>query len=123
MSTVVIRKAAAADAKALASFGERLFVSTYGDDTPAAALAAYLSEHFGPDVQRGEIVDPAACVFVATEGADQLVGYAHAIKEDKAMLLNRLYLEHHMRGTGLAVRLLDAVETQCRCLDLPTLRL
>jgi len=39
------------------------------------------------------------------------------------MLLNRLYLEERARGTGLAARLLDAIETRCRGLGLPKLRL
>jgi GNAT superfamily N-acetyltransferase len=123
LSTVIIRRAAEADAEVLASFGARLFASTYGEDTPAAELAAYLSGHFSPDLQRAEIIDPSGCVFVATDEADQLIGYAHAIKEGEAMLLTRLYLEQRVRGTGLAARLLHAIETQCQGLGLQTLRL
>jgi len=124
LSAVVIRRAVAADAEALASFAARLFESTYGDDTPAAEMATYLSEHFGPDLQRAEIVDPSGCIFVATEGAEQtMMGYAHATKEADAMQLNRLYVDQPARGTGLAARLLDAIEAQCRALGLETLRL
>jgi GNAT superfamily N-acetyltransferase len=108
----------------LASFAARLFESTYGDDTPAAEMAAYVAEHFGPDLQRAEIVDPSGCLFVATEGADQtMIGYVHATKDADAMRLNRLYVDQPARGTGLAARLLEAVETQCRAFGLETLRL
>lgn len=122
MNVVIIRRAVEADAEALTSFGARLFASTYGDDTPAAELAAYLSEHFSADLQRAEIVDPAGCIFVA-EASDQMIGYAHAIREGQGMLLNRLYLDQSARGTGLAARLLDAVETQGRGLGLEKLQL
>lgn len=123
MSTVIIRRAVAADAEALAALAARLFASTYADDTPAAELAAYLSEHFGPDLQRAEIVDPSGCVLVAIEAPDRMIGYAHAITEREAMFLNRIYLEQRARGTGLAARLLDAIEAQCRGLGLHKLRL
>ena len=123
LSDVIIRRAVAADAEALASFGARLFAATYADDTPAAELATYLAEHFGPELQRAEILDPSGCVFVAMEASDQMVGYAHAIKDGDAMLLNRLYLERRARGTGLAARFLNAIETQCRGLGLEKLRL
>lgn len=123
MSTTTIRRAVAADADTLASFGARLFASTCDDDTPAAELAAYLSEHFSPDRQRAEILDPSGCVFVAMEGAEQMLGYAHAIKDTEEMLLNRLYLDERARGTGLAALLLDAIETQCRSAGQRKLRL
>lgn len=123
MSAVIIRRALAADAESLASLGARLFASTYADDTPAAELAAYLSEHFSPDLQRAEIVDPSGCVFVVMEGADQMIGYAHAIEDGGAMFLDRVYLEQRVRGTGLAAKLLEAIETQSREQGLDTLRL
>jgi len=57
------------------------------------------------------------------EGAEQMLGYAHAIKDTEEMLLNRLYLDERARGTGLAALLLDAIETQCRSAGQRKLRL
>ena len=57
------------------------------------------------------------------EGAEQVLGYAHAIKDTEEMLLNRLYLDERARGTGLAALLLDAIETQCRSAGQRKLRL
>jgi len=118
-----IRRAVVADAEALASFGARLFASTYGDDTPAADLNAYLSEHFGRDLQSAEIVDPSGCVFVAIDDAGELVGYAHAMGQAQGMPLNRLYVDERARGTGLAARLLEAIETHGRGLGQQKLQL
>lgn len=120
---LTVRRAVSDDAAALAAFGARLFSSTYADDTPAAELADYLAEHFSPELQRAEIDDPSGCVFIATDEAGQMVGYAHAMWDGEAMLLNRIYLDQSARGTGLATRLLDVVETRCRELGARTLRL
>ncbi len=124
-ASIEIRRAEAADAAALSHFAARLFRATYGEDTPAADLEAYVAKAFRPDIQAAEIADPGAAVFLATDG-DTLAGYAHlVVSQSKAdvSLLSRIYIDAAWRGQGLANRLLDAVVSECAARDVERLQL
>jgi ribosomal protein S18 acetylase RimI-like enzyme len=115
MASIEIRRAEAADAAALSRFAARLFRATYGEDTPAADLEAYVVKAFRPDIQAAEIGDPEAAVFLATNGGT-IAGYAYLVVPPSNAdpgLLSRIYIDAAWRGQGLANRLLDAVVSEC----------
>lgn len=123
--SIEIRRAEATDAAALSHFAARLFRATYGEDTPAADLEAYVAKAFRPDIQAAEIADPGAAVFLATDG-DTLAGYAYLVvspSKTDASLLSRIYIDAAWRGQGLANRLLDAVIAECAARGVTRLQL
>lgn len=69
------------------------------------------------------VSESPACVTVADAG-DELVGYAFLLPESLAMVwdaavLNEIYVETEVRGTGLADRLLEAVLSVAESQSLP----
>lgn len=112
--SVAIRKADAADALELAEFAARLFRETYGSSTPAADLDAYVAANFGREIQAGEIGRSSDAVFLAISADDHIVGYAHVLAQADALLLNRIYVDLAVRGTGVSRRLFEAVVSECR---------
>lgn len=121
----MIRRARQSDAEALSGFAARLFRETYGDDTAASDLDAYIYKNFSTRRQQAEITDPSGAVFLATAD-DLIIGYAHVVMgsaDSGSAFLSRIYVDAEWRGCGLAKDLLTAVvgESQQRgftCLEL-----
>ena len=115
--TPTIRRAVADDAEVLSALASRLFVQTFAEDFaipyPAADLAAYLRASNGADVMAGRLADPAMAVWLAEDGG-AAVGYAvtgpaklpHADVRAADGMLNRLYVERDLKGSGLAATLM-----------------
>jgi diamine N-acetyltransferase len=111
---IAIRRAAPADADALAALGRDTFVETFGHRYPAADLAAFLDEAHAPGRYAGWATDPAFGLWVAETGRAP-VGYALAgpchlphpeVTADCGELW-RLYVRAEAQGGGLGVRLLE----------------
>ncbi len=119
-----LRRAAPADAEALAAFAARLFRETYGPaGDPALGggsrltdVDAYAGPHFGPDRQRGELADPALTTLVAEGPGGALAAYAqlrapspHPDAGPAAAELARFYVDRPWQGRGVAGAMMAAV--------------
>ncbi len=111
---VVVRRATAADAAALAAFGSEAFLDTFGPDNTPENMAVYLANAFGESIQRAEILDPAVIVLVA-EQQGELVGYAQLrdgdvsprVHEAPSLEIARLYARRRRIGTGIGALLME----------------
>jgi diamine N-acetyltransferase len=114
-----IRRGVPADASALAAFAERTFVETFADDprNRPEDMAAHIASAFGPSRQAAELVDPGTLTLLA-ESAGRLVAFAQVrpgeapacVTEPAARELHRFYVDRPAHGTGLAQRLMAAVQ-------------
>jgi diamine N-acetyltransferase len=119
--TLLIRHAAADDAAALTVFAARTFEDTFAHSTSAADMAAYLADHYSPEIQRAEIEDQRATTLIATDGRD-LLGYAQirdndvpeSVADRTATELVRLYVDRAWHGRGVAIALMTQAEAVAR---------
>lgn len=115
-SQIAIRRGEAADAAAIAAFGARTFLETFGPANDPAHIRAYLDEAFGLAQQSAELADPDTTILLATFD-DVLVAYAQlrrgplpeCVAHADAIELQRFYLDRHAHGSGLASTLMDEV--------------
>jgi ribosomal protein S18 acetylase RimI-like enzyme len=122
-SRIVIRRGEAADAAALAVFGERMFLDTFGPSNDPAHIRAYLDEAFGLTQQSAELADPDTTILLATFD-DALVAYAQlrrgpapaCVAHTGAIELQRFYLDRPAHGSGLASTLMDEVRATAAAL-------
>ena len=77
MSAPHVRRAAAADARALSALGRLTFTQTFAHLYPPEDLAAYLDEAHGAERYGDWLADPAYGLWVV-ESAGALIGYAMA---------------------------------------------
>jgi GNAT superfamily N-acetyltransferase len=118
LSTITIRPAGPADARALAILAADAFTDTFGADNSPSDMAMYLAAAFGESVQRAEIDDPRNTTLLAERGGGT-VGYAmlregdapEAVGDDDAIEIVRLYSFTRWIGTGVGAALMQ------RCLD------
>jgi GNAT superfamily N-acetyltransferase len=124
---MVIRRAAPADADALAALGRDTFVETFGGLYQPADLTVFLADAHAPSSYAGWAEDPAYGLWIA-EADGRAVGYAlagpchlpHAAVTPACGELWRLYLRGDAQGGGRGRRLL---ETALDWLDRPGRRL
>ena len=125
---VVIRRAASADALALAELGARTFTQAFGADNRPEDLAAHLDEAYGEAQQRQEIEDPGFVTLLAVDG-ERLLGFAqlrrHAAPSGVTLAdcaeLYRFYLDQEVHGMGVAQQLMAEVKLAAKamsCLNL-----
>lgn len=115
-SRLEIRRGEIADADALASFGARTFLDTFGPANDPAHIDAYLGEAFGITQQAGELADPGTTTLLATIDGT-LVAYAQlrrgaapdCVAQADAIELQRFYLDRTAHGSGIASQLMAAV--------------
>jgi len=119
--SVTIRAATLDDAAALSELGAVTFRETFDQHNTRDDMARYLAESFTPELQRAEIADPLATVWLAEHvgesGASDLIGYAHlvsgpapgAVRGPAPMELKRLYVVQPWQGRRVAQALMDAV--------------
>lgn len=109
---ITYRDAIPDDAKALADFGARTFVETFGPLYPPDDLSAYLAAKFSEAIQRQQIADRSVRYCLALDG-DAIVGYCMMgaldieSNEPNALELHRLYVDEHMKGAGVAAALME----------------
>ena len=118
---ITIRRATIADAEPLAELGARTFRETFGADNSAENMALHLSEKFAPELQRRELTDASASMFVACAG-EVIVGYAllrdgsHAdcVTGRAPIEIERIYVDAPWHGSGAAAALMRACEDEAR---------
>lgn len=113
MSQFTYRDAVAADAEALAAFGRKSWVATFGHlPYPPHDLESYLTKSFGVDVQRDEIADPEVRYRLALRDGE-IVGYcmmgvlSMPVDHAGAVELHRLYVDESVKGAGVAAALME----------------
>lgn len=116
-----VRRAEAADAKALAELAARTFADAFGDSNTAEDMALHLTTKYGEAQQGAEIADPEIDVLVAEiDGA--MAGYAMVhggetpacVTLDAPMELWRFYVDRAWHGRGVAQALMEAVDEAAR---------
>jgi GNAT superfamily N-acetyltransferase len=113
MSEAVIRRAAPADAAALAALGAQTFCDTFAHLYPPADLAAYLREAYSVEGTRARLADPAQAAWML-EVDGRPVGHAlagpcglpHPEVTPACSELKRIYLLPQFQGAGLGTPLL-----------------
>jgi ribosomal protein S18 acetylase RimI-like enzyme len=117
---VIVRAATVADSESLSALAAATFRDAFGDQNTPEDMARYLADAFTPAKQAAEIVDPATVVLVAedqpTEGAAELIGYAHlsegetpeAVRGLAPIEIKRLYVARRWHGRRVAQLLMDA---------------
>jgi len=113
---MLIRPALLADARDLASLGERLWRETYEGLIPPPDLEGYVAEAFGPERQGEALADPAGRTLVLAEGGS-LLGYAWlraggpaaGVPFENPLEVARFYVDRTLHGTGAAQSLMAAV--------------
>ena len=114
--TIDIREATAADAAALATFGELTFRDAFAAQNRPEDVEEYVAATYSPALQRAELTDPARLTLVAEVG-DAFAAYAQLRSGDAPgcvsgpapIELLRFYVDRSWHGRGLAQRLMAAV--------------
>jgi diamine N-acetyltransferase len=112
---LTIRNATAADAEALSGFAAHVFHETFAPDNDPMDMHAYLSDAFTPEKQAAEIAD-GSCVCLIAEIGEALAGYAllrldapdQSSSSERAVELQRFYVDHAWHGRGMATQLMAA---------------
>ncbi|WP_248305696.1 GNAT family N-acetyltransferase [Agromyces sp. H66] len=115
MSEIVMRRATATDAAALAELAAETFPLACQPNTPAEAIAAYIDEELTVARFEEHLDDAARVLFVAEESGGRLVGYTMLITGEPgdpdaaavvvarpAVELSKVYTRGAVHGTGVA---------------------
>lgn len=127
---IAIRPAEASDAGALAAFGEKTFLATFGHLYPPKDKAYFISLRYSLERTLQDIADPTRWLVVAYEGAE-LVGFLDCCQlglplpqpEAGALEISRLYLDESQKGTGLAQKLMEMALEWARAKGAPAIYL
>jgi len=125
---VTVRRATAADAATLSTFGRRVFHETFAPHNEPHHLNAYLDEAYTEERQRSEIEDPSIHTLLIEEN-DQLLAFAQlrdaapppGVTVADPIELWRFYVDPARHGQGVAPILMTAVEQRARAQDARTL--
>lgn len=120
-SEFTVRRAAPADAAALAELGARTFYDTFAADNRPEDMSAYLASAFTPARLAAELNDPLS-LFLVAEAAGELVGYAKlyrgephgSVSGPDAVELARLYAASEWLGRGVGQELMRACLVEAR---------
>lgn len=111
---MIIRRAVASDASALAEIAARTFVDTFGEQNRPEDVTAYLAKSFGAAQQRREIEEG---ITLLVEDRGTLIAFAQ-IRRSGALVgdveLVRFYVERGHHGRGVARELMDAAIAAAR---------
>lgn len=117
-----IRRAAPADAAALAEFAARIFDETFGPDNRPEDMVAHLADRFGVRQQTEEILDPDIVTLLMEDGG-RLIAFTqvttlHApppcVTGEAPVEIGRFYVDRSWHGKGLAQRLMAAAKDTAR---------
>ncbi len=112
---VVIRRGLVSDAEQLATFAASTFLEAFRDGTGADDMQAHLASTYRPDIQARELADPTVITWLAVQGA-RIVAYAQVrrtavsppcVVQPDALEVQRFYVDRSVRGTGLALLLME----------------
>lgn len=113
---MMIRRATASDAAALAELGARTFVDAFGSQNRPEDVEAYLAKSFGVAQQTREIEEG---ITLLVESGGTLIGFAQLHRSGSSfgdVELGRFYVERAHHGSGVAQALMDAVLAAARTL-------
>jgi diamine N-acetyltransferase len=123
-----IRCATVADAEALAAAAERWFRETFTRDNTAEDMEIYCASAFSPQIQLAQLEDPAIDTLLLHDPQGQLIAYAQlrdggpdGIALSAPVELWRFYVDSSRHGSGIAARLMAAVEDAARARGARTL--
>jgi ribosomal protein S18 acetylase RimI-like enzyme len=111
----IIRRGLVSDAAALATFAASTFAEAFGDETDEDDLRAHLAATYRPDLQARELADPTVITWLAVQGA-RIVAFAQVRRAETApacivvpdaVEVQRFYTDRSVRGSGLALRLME----------------
>lgn len=113
-AAIQIRLADACDAPALAAFGAKTFLATFGHLYPPEDQDYFMAARYSVERTLQDIQDPNRQVTVVFQG-DELVAFLDCgpltlpieAPEPSALELYRLYLGEDQKGTGLVHRLME----------------
>jgi len=119
---ISVAKANPATATRLATLGRQTFLETFTDAAPAADIAVFLDQVYGPNIQLAELRDPRYTYLLA-EMQGELVGFTKLWRDSALGLpdgevavgrleIKQLYVAQDWIGTGLGAALMR------RCLTL-----
>ncbi len=125
-----IRTAIDTDAPALAAFGAKTFLETFGHLYPPEDKEFFMAARYSLERTLQDIRDPVRAMTVVYQG-DDLVAFLDCgpltlpveAPEPDALELYRLYLDETQKGTGLAHRLMDLAIQWAREKQAPALYL
>jgi diamine N-acetyltransferase len=126
-----IRQATLDDRTALAELARRTFLAAFGPDNDADDLERYVDEAFSETRIGEQLVEPDATFLVLEEtpmggrsgrvAAVTPLGYVHLRPGGSAAVVGvdptelvRIYVEHHLTGSGYGGRLLQAAIDEAR---------
>lgn len=125
-TSIITRRASAADAAALARLAALTFPLACPPHTTEEAKAAHIAAHLGVDSFDRYLADPARALFVAVDG-DDLVGYtmlvegepadadvAAAIRIRPTAELSKVYVHPDAHGAGVAALLVEETVAEAR---------
>jgi ribosomal protein S18 acetylase RimI-like enzyme len=121
-TAMLIRRATAADAEALAEIGARTFSETFAADNTAEDMRLFLETTWRPDLQRAEILDVGLDTLLACDPTGAIAGFAQlrverppaGIAVRAPVELKRFYVDKAWHGQGLARTLMEAAEQAAR---------
>jgi diamine N-acetyltransferase len=123
------RDATAADAEALDTMAQEVWMQTFGHSASAADIATYLGHAYGPTgTLIADLKSGAADFRIAIEGA-RIVGYAKINPpwlpdaEADAVQLSQIYVTYDQHGSGVGRALLDWAIQRARDQRAPALLL
>lgn len=116
---ISVANASPKTAARLAELGRQTMLATFGPVTPAADMAVYLAETYGPDIQLRELQDPRYS-FLLAEMQGEAVGFAKLWRDSDLGLqagesaagrleIKQLYVREDWIGTGLGATLMRRV--------------
>jgi diamine N-acetyltransferase len=113
---MIVRRATAADAAALATFGARTFVETFAAQNRAEDIAAFVEQSYGVAQQTREI-ESGVTLLVEEDGV--FIAFAQLHRSDSPfgdVELGRFYIHRAHHGRGIAQSLMEAVLAAARTL-------
>lgn len=118
---VVIRRARADEAAALAGLMERTFCDAFGAANRPEDLATHIARSYSPEIQAAQLADPDHTILLA-DAAGTLAAYAQLrtgeippeVTGPAPLQLWRFYVDQRWHGKGLAQRLMAAARQAAR---------
>lgn len=120
--SVILRRAKAEDAEALAVFAARVFPLGGRPGADAADIDAHVAKELTPQTMRAMIADPNAVVVLA-EDASQIIGYGvlmlssphPQLPGENTAEVRKLYVDPQHHGRGIADSLMRELLSAAKC--------
>jgi ribosomal protein S18 acetylase RimI-like enzyme len=118
---ITIRRADPSDAAPLAELADRTFRDAFASGNTEDDLEAYITQMYGEEQQRREILDEDVITLLAEEGS-ALIAFAQVrrgeapecVEGPQPVELARFYVDRGWHGRGVAQQLMDAARAAAR---------